>query len=64
MAKDSDGHKKYLTEDAVKQLLKVNDVIFICRYMPKGKKGTLKIGKHGEGSVDCRSLNVMVRLPS
>ena len=42
MAKDSDGHKKYLTEDAVKQLLKVYDVRFICRYMPKEKKGTFE----------------------
>ena len=42
MAKDSTGHKKYLTEDAVKQLLKVNGVRFVCRYMPDGKAGSPK----------------------
>lgn len=41
MKKGSDGHKKYLTEDAVKQLLKVYDVRFICHYMPK-EKGTFE----------------------
>ena len=41
MNKDSDGHKKYLTENAVKQLLKVNDVYFVCRYMPKDREGSL-----------------------
>jgi len=42
MEKNSAGHKKYLTKDAVKQLLKVNDVRFICRYMPKETKGAFK----------------------
>jgi len=32
MPQDSTGHKKYLTKDAVRQLLKVNDVYFVCRY--------------------------------
>ena len=31
MPGDSVGHKKYLTEDAVRQLLKAQDVRFICR---------------------------------
>ena len=42
MSKDSVGHQKYLTEDAVKQLLKVNNVYFICRYMPNKKAGSSK----------------------
>ena len=41
MPKDSVGHKKYLTENAAKQLLKVNDVYFVCRYMPENTAGSL-----------------------
>ena len=41
MPEDSAGHKKYLTEDAVKQLLKTYDVLFICRYMPNDVTGSL-----------------------
>ena len=41
MPKDSVGHQKYLTEDAVKQLLKVNNVYFVCRCMPENTEGSL-----------------------
>ncbi len=36
MPKDSVGHRKYITEDAVKQLPKVSDVWFVCRYYADG----------------------------
>lgn len=41
MPKNSIGYKKYLTENAVKQLLKTNNVYFVCRYMPNEEKGSL-----------------------
>lgn len=49
MPKDGVGHKKYLTENAVNKLLKVNGVYFVCRYMPDNTAGSLKDwGKWGQ----------------